>query len=63
MWLLTKGEPLKAQKTLGKLRGWPSHETFSSKEFREMIAYTSTTMVHREDDDTETGRYLVIIYL
>ncbi|XP_003242627.1 facilitated trehalose transporter Tret1 isoform X6 [Acyrthosiphon pisum] len=52
MWLLTKGEPLKAQQTLGKLRGWPSHETFSSKEFREMIAYTSTTMVH-EDDDTE----------
>jgi len=60
MWLLTKGEPLKAQQTLGKLRGWQSHETGSSKEFREMIAYTSTTMVH-EDDDTETGRYLIII--
>lgn len=60
MWLLTKGESLKAQRTLGKLRGWPTHETGSSKEFREMIAYTSTTIVH-EDDDIETGRYLIII--
>jgi len=54
--LLTKGEPLKAQRTLGKLRGWPSHETGSSREFREMIAYTST-VVH-DDDDIETGRSL-----
>lgn len=40
MWLLVKGKPEKAQKTLGKLRGWVSHEKCSS-EFREMTAYTS----------------------
>ncbi|XP_015374830.1 PREDICTED: facilitated trehalose transporter Tret1-like isoform X2 [Diuraphis noxia] len=53
MWLLTKGEPLKAQRTLGKLRGWSSHETGSSKEFREMIAYTSTVVHGSEDIDTD----------
>jgi hypothetical protein len=40
MWLLTKGKHEKAQKTLGKLRGWVSHE-LCSNEFREMIVYTS----------------------
>ncbi|XP_029342820.1 facilitated trehalose transporter Tret1-like isoform X2 [Acyrthosiphon pisum] len=52
MWLLTKGKPLKAQRSLAKLRGWPSQETGSSKEFKEMIAYTST-VVH-DNDDIET---------
>jgi len=56
MWLLTKGESLKAQRTLGKLRGWPSQETYSSKEFKEMIAYTSS-MVYDEDNN-ETGKCL-----
>jgi len=56
MWLLAKGEPLKAQRTLGKLRGWSSHETGTSKEFREMIAYTST-VVH-DGEDIDTGWYL-----
>ncbi|XP_008184642.1 facilitated trehalose transporter Tret1 isoform X2 [Acyrthosiphon pisum] len=49
MWLLTKGKSLKAQRTLAKLRGWPSQETGSSKEFKEMIAFTSTA-VHDNDD-------------
>jgi len=53
MWLLTKGKTLKAQRTLGKLRGWPSHETSSSKEFREMLAYTSTAVP--DDDDMDIG--------
>jgi len=55
MWLLTKGKKEKAQKTLGKLRGWVSHEKCSS-EFREMIIYTS---VHnhetsRDKNDTDS---------
>jgi len=61
MWLLTKGESLKAQQTLGKLRGWPSQETGSSKEFKEMIAYTSSVIY--DDDDIETGRYLFLIII
>jgi len=56
MWLLTKGESLKAQRTLGKLRGWPSQETCSSKEFKEMIAYTSSVVY--DEDDNETGKCL-----
>lgn len=53
MWLLTKGESLKAQRTLGKLRGWPSQETFSSKEFKEMIAYTSSVVYDEDDNETD----------
>ncbi|KAE9527569.1 hypothetical protein AGLY_012849 [Aphis glycines] len=53
MWLLTKGESLKAQRTLGKLRGWPSQETCSSKEFKEMIAYTSSVVYDEDDNETD----------
>lgn len=40
MWLLAKGKTEKAQKTLGKLRGWVSHDKCSD-EFQEMIVFSS----------------------
>ncbi|VVC30791.1 Hypothetical protein CINCED_3A017390 [Cinara cedri] len=40
MWLLAKGKPDKAQRTLSKLRGWVSHDKCSN-EFSDMIVYTS----------------------
>ncbi|XP_025416373.1 facilitated trehalose transporter Tret1-like [Sipha flava] len=52
MWLLTKGKHEKAQKTLGKLRGWVSHE-LCSNEFREMIVYTSVKDTEKPDTKNE----------
>lgn len=41
MWLLTKGETEKARRTLGKLRGWVSHDK-CAHEFHEMVVFTSS---------------------
>lgn len=41
MWLLNKGKTEKARRTLGKLRGWVSHDT-CAHEFQEMVVFTSS---------------------
>lgn len=40
MWLLSKGKNEKAQRTLGKLRGWVTHDKCSD-EFHEMVVFVS----------------------
>lgn len=40
MWLLARGKTEKAQRTLGKLRGWVSRDKCLN-EFQEMVVYTS----------------------
>ncbi|XP_060837389.1 facilitated trehalose transporter Tret1-like isoform X2 [Rhopalosiphum padi] len=40
LWLLSKGKNEKAQRTLGKLRGWVTHDKCSN-EFHEMVVFMS----------------------
>ncbi|XP_050429976.1 facilitated trehalose transporter Tret1-like [Adelges cooleyi] len=51
IWLITRGKTNKAQQTLGKLRGWVSHEK-CVHEFHEMVIYTTKETVDGNDQDS-----------
>lgn len=62
MWLLTRGKPEKAQRTLGKLRGWVSHDKCLN-EFQEMMVFTSNNGVPSNFVEQNTTRPYCRVYM
>ncbi|CAH1713748.1 facilitated trehalose transporter Tret1-like isoform X2 [Aphis gossypii] len=54
MWLLSKGKTEKAHRTLGKLRGWVSHDKCSN-EFHEMVVFVSANKNSSNDKNEKNN--------